>query len=279
MSAASDLPYLLRLLDDNDPAVRPVVSKKLSSFGGDISHDLAALGIQVNLNQKKYLADMLAAGSRQTLRDEWQIPSGGVLALGEDWEGFENILRQLSDFLHDGITLRPSMTDSLDMLVEEILEDIPVPSANDLRHWLFIKGKFRGAAKAADAEKYFDLSHVIEQREGNPTSLGCIFMLVGQRLSIQVDGCNYPGHFLNRISINGEAHLVDGFHRGRKFNIGELLDAHPEISNHAKSAVAQTSHLGVIILRCLKELESTFVASGKIDDAELFNELIKTLNT
>ncbi len=138
---------------------------------------------------------------------------------GGRWEGFENFLRQVSDFLHDGITLRPSMSDALDALAGEITAELVSPSEDDVRRWLFVDGRFRGVPKKADASRYFDLCRVIESRRGNPTSLACMFMLLGRRLDLRVHGCNYPGHFLARIPIGGEPHLVDCFHRGRIFNI------------------------------------------------------------
>ncbi|MGJ8677494.1 MAG: transglutaminase family protein [Akkermansiaceae bacterium] len=278
MAAVSNLPYLIRLLDDRDPAVCSVVIEQISSFGGDISHDLAALGIHMGTAEKKRLTDILAPGRRATLRDEWLVPSDGASAMADDWEGFENILRQISDFLHDGITLRPSLSDNIDLLVEEILNDISHPSEDDVRRWLFVKDTFKGAQKAADSAKYFDLCYVIENRVGNPTSLGCMFMLVSARLGLDVEGCNYPGHFLNRIIVDDEYHLVDCFHAGRLFQVEKLLHAHPEISLKAKTAVSSASHLGVILLRYLAEIESTFKGMGKLEDVELFHELAGTLH-
>ncbi len=278
MATSSDLPYLIRLLDDADPAVRPVVHEQLSGFGGDISHDLAALGIKINLPGQKRLTRLLAPGRRETLRAEWQVPSGGAMALADDWESFENILRQLSDFLHDGITLRPSLPDCLDLLADEIREDHSAPTANDLRRWLFVKGPFTGARKGPDASRHYDLCHVIDRRSGNPTSLGCLFMLMGRRLDARVDGCNYPGHFLARIHVEDRAHLIDCFHGGRRFDIESLLEAHPEISEKARSAVYAPSHLGIILLRCITEMQHHFAAADRTEDAALFKELALTLH-
>ena len=281
MATAEDLPYLIRLLDDKDPAVLPVVKEQISGFGGDISDDLAALGIQVGARDKKTLAELLAPGRRDTLRNEWLAPSGGASAVEDDWEGFENTLRQISDFLHDGVTLRPSLSDSLDLLVDEISADYRDPTAEELRQWLFARkasqGGFKGAKAEADAVTYFDLCDVIEKRVGNPTSLACLFMLVGARFGVQVDGCNYPGHFLNRISIEGVPYLVDAFHSGRKFHAITLLNKHPGISSKAKQAIMAESNLGICLLRYLTEMIATYKALSHGEDEKLFTELAQTL--
>jgi hypothetical protein len=281
MANESDLPYLIRLLDDKDPAVRPVVREHLSDFGGDISHDLAALGIDINFTGKKRLSRLLSPGRRETLRNEWVVPTAGAMAMEDDWENFENTLRQISDFLHDGITLRPSLSDSLDLLMEEVLDDHIAPTANELRCWLFVDGPFKGVGdnttNTTELEN-FDLCHVINTHIGNATSLGCLFMLLGRRMGVQVDGCNYPEHFLARIDVEGRAQLIDCFHGGRKFDIDSLIEAHPEISEKARSAVYASSHLGVILLRFVREMQPSFIAVKRTEDAALFVELAKTLH-
>ena len=277
MPETSDLPYLIKLLDDEDPEVHKAVSEQLASFGGDISQDLTALGIDVPTVGRKRLANLLAGGRRATLRDEWQVPSGGIMAWQDDWDGFEHALRLLSDFLHDGITLRPALSDCLDMMVDEVTADFPVPDADQLRRWLFSRGRFRGARSNADAGEYFDLCHVMDTRRGNPTSLACLFMLLGRRLEIEVEGCNYPGHFLALISCEGRSTLVDCFHLGRTFDARSLLHAHPEISEQARNAVLNPAHLGEVLHRYLSEIRNSLTVLGNAEDVEFFGKLIATL--
>lgn len=277
MSNTNDLPYLIRLLDDNDPAVFPVVREHLAGFGGDISQDLAALGIEMTKSGKKRLSSLLSKGRRETLRREWQVPTRGVSAWEDDWESFEHALRLLSDFLHDGITLRPSLPDCLDMLADEIREDTPAPTANELRQWLFAKGRFKGERRNADACRFFDLCEVISTQRGNATSLACLFMLLGRRCEAQVEGCNYPGHFLARIRIEGKTSLVDCFHRGRDFDIEALLEMHPEISLRAREAVLSPAHLGQVLHRYVTEIRSSLAGSGRDEDADFFAQLVATL--
>lgn len=276
-SVNDDLPYLIRLLDDKDPLVRPVVHKQFSKYGGDISHDLAALGIEIDAAGRRQLSGVLAEGRRLMLRDEWQVPTGGAEALEDDWESFESMLRLIADFLHDGITLRPSLPDSLDLLVDKISETMPAPTANDLRRWLFVDGVFKGATKRPDEVRFYDLCHVIETGQGNPTSLGCLFMLLGRRFGVQVDGCNYPGYFLVRVMVEGRMDLIDCFHAGRRFDVEALIEAHPELSSRARAAVSDTAHLGTILLRYITEIKLSLSTRGRKEDAALFAELADTL--
>lgn len=70
---------------------------------------------------------------------------------------------------------------------------------------------FRG-----NAEEYYDpknslLSEVIETRLGIPISLAMLYVIVGRRAGMQIDGINLPGHFIARY----ERILFDPFHGGR----------------------------------------------------------------
>ena len=277
MPATSDLPFLLRLLDDHDPEVRPAVREQFESYQGDLSHDLAALGISVSVTGKKNLSHWLEPGRRQTLKDEWVMPTGGGAALADDWDAFENLLRLLADFLHDGITLRPSLPDHLDILSDEISQDLPDPTPEGLRRWLFVKGPFKGVSSKADSLCYFDLGYVIEHRRGNATSLGCMYMLLGRRLGAQVDGCNYPGHFLCRIQHGDRLYLVDSAHQGKKFDVDELMISNFEMSAKARRSVIAPCYLGDVLLRYLLEIQYTLASLGRDDDVSLLKKLAGTL--
>ena len=244
MPRANDLSHLIRLLDDDDPVVRPAVREQFAHYQGDLSHDLAALGISLSASGKKRLSHWLEPGRRQTLSDEWIIPSGGGVTLADDWDGFENLLRMLSDFLHDGIMLRPSLPDQLDLLADEIRDDCPDPSVDALRSWLFVKGPFKPTKANADAVGNYDLCRVMDLYQGNATSFGCLFMLIGRRLGLPVEGCNYPGHFLTRIHDEDKVFLVDCYHGGRRFDVDELLSGNLELSEKAQRAISSPYYLG-----------------------------------
>ncbi|MBK1792577.1 transglutaminase family protein [Persicirhabdus sediminis] len=278
MTSIKDLPHLLHLLDDADPQVRPAVESAFKDYDGDISDDVAALGIRMSDEVKNYLSGLLVHGRRRRLRDEWQVPTGGGRELCDDWERFEDLLGVLADFFHDGVDLRPSLPDELDLLADELREVNANPTADEMRKWLFAKKRYKGAAKQVDAVHHYDLCGVIESGEGNPTSLACLFMLLARRFQLNVEGCNYPGHFLARMDVDGKAFLVDCFHSGRKFEVAELLRKHPEISPYAKDAASHACPLGEILLRVVHELEHSYAAKNLDEDAALFRELRRSLD-
>lgn len=67
-----------------------------------------------------------------------------------------------------------------------------------------------------DAERYDDLQNadmirVIDRRKGMPIALCILYIHVGRGCGWQVDGLNFPGHFLCRIEYGGERLIFDPF--------------------------------------------------------------------
>ncbi len=276
----ADLPHLIRLIDDDDPQVRPVVKAKFEAYRGDISQNLAALGCEIPPESKKRLSHWLEPGRRQVLCQEWTVPDGGLAAWAHDWEAFENALRMLSDFLHDGITLRPSLPDQLDLLADEIRESFPEMvqiTAEELRRWLFVSRRFSQPASQVDAVKHYDLCYVMDHKVGNATSLGVLYMLVAQRLGIHVDGCDYPGHFLTRIEDDGVDMLVDCYHGGRCFDVVELLANGLKLTRKAMDAILLPCGLGDVLLRYLREMRYSLSLVGRTEDAVVLEQLATML--
>ena len=86
--------------------------------------------------------------------------------------------------------------------------------ANVLSEYLFDEVGFSG-----DQENYYDprnsyLNDVLERRRGIPITLSLVYMEVGKRLGMDLEGVGMPGHFLVRVRSRQDEVLVDPFHRG-----------------------------------------------------------------
>jgi regulator of sirC expression with transglutaminase-like and TPR domain len=83
-----------------------------------------------------------------------------------------------------------------------------------LRRFLFDEQGFRG-----NFEDYYDprnsfLNDVLDRRLGIPITLSLVFMAVGRRLALPVDGIGLPGHFIVGCQAGEERLLLDPFHGG-----------------------------------------------------------------
>jgi regulator of sirC expression with transglutaminase-like and TPR domain len=80
----------------------------------------------------------------------------------------------------------------------------------DLKRVFFEELGFRG-----NAEDYYDpgnsdLAWVLTHRKGIPITLSLVFMEIGRRLGLEVEGVGFPGHFLVRVQAEAEV-LIDVF--------------------------------------------------------------------
>ncbi len=107
----------------------------------------------------------------------------------------------------------------LDQLAEEVRdrlanETAPPVVLQELIRTLYERNRFRG-----NRESYYDprnsfLSDVLDRRKGIPLTLGMVVLEVGWRLGLDLEGVNFPGHFLVRMRGETVNLLVDPFDDG-----------------------------------------------------------------
>lgn len=85
-----------------------------------------------------------------------------------------------------------------------------------LNQFLFLEKGFAGNTDHYDDPRNSLLHEVLARRTGIPITLSLVYLEVGWRLSLPVEGIGFPGHFLVRYR-GREDLMVDAFH-------GSLLD-------------------------------------------------------
>ena len=71
-----------------------------------------------------------------------------------------------------------------------------------------------------NSDDYYDpansfVDQVIDRRSGIPITLSLIYMVVGSKAGLRVDGIGLPGHFIVRFGEAGDDIYLDPFHGGR----------------------------------------------------------------
>ncbi len=271
------LPYLLRLLDDEQPDVREVISAQLANFGGDLSDQVAGLGIDLSDQDRKTLSVLLQPARRASLREAWFTPSRALLEPDGDWDLFEAFLRMISDFLHDGVSLRPSMSDLLDDLADESAEiglNDPIPLAS----WLFDNDRLTANKRDYYNPRNSDLAHVLENGVGNPLSLSLILILVAQRRKIPIYGCNYPGHFLCWTDTSSGPLVIDPYNKARTLAVKQIIANNPGISTTSKDALSAPARQVDMLRRVLSNLAHAYTKADSTEDLLLVKELTESLD-
>ncbi len=63
---------------------------------------------------------------------------------------------------------------------------------------------------------------MLDRRTGIPLTLCIVYMEVGRRCGLNVEGVGFPGHFLCKVRLAEGELVVDPFHRGQLLGLDEL---------------------------------------------------------
>ena len=150
-----------------------------------------------------------------------------------------------------------------------------------LNDYLFTELHFVGNRDKYEDPRNSCLNEVLERRTGIPITLSLVYMEVAQRAGLQIEGVNFPGHFLVRCpEIGAPRHdgvIIDPFHGGA------LLSEHDcrvLLQRHVGSEVAFNRSLLVsatrtqIIVRMLLNLKNVYVHMRSFPQARDVTELL-----
>jgi regulator of sirC expression with transglutaminase-like and TPR domain len=99
---------------------------------------------------------------------------------------------------------------------------------------------------------------------------------VGRRLGFEIEGVNFPGHFMCRIHEDGYPIIIDCFDNGQLHVQFTLLES-PNLSRSQRNLIRESVDLGSILLRLLNNLSQALEKIGRTEDALLIKELQATL--
>lgn len=80
---------------------------------------------------------------------------------------------------------------------------------------------------SGNTEDYYDprnsyLNEVIDRRMGIPITLAILYMEIGRRIELPLEGVSFPGHFLVRLKLRGGTLVLDPFSGGAPQSEAEL---------------------------------------------------------
>jgi regulator of sirC expression with transglutaminase-like and TPR domain len=78
---------------------------------------------------------------------------------------------------------------------------------------------FEDLGFAGDGDDYYDprnsyLNEVLERRRGIPITLSIVYMELGRKIGLPLEGISFPGHFLVRLALRGRTLILDPFSGG-----------------------------------------------------------------
>lgn len=298
----TELLALLKLCDDPSPVVSRKVARRLRELDAHetdsgVWNEIAAQQIAVSPAQRAALDEILGApddalttgtnaepekARDQKLRAAWS----DIFQQDEETHLLESALLSLCDW-QSGAGSGARGRVLLDELALEFGDfDFSIASsaaglegasqldeAAALAKFLF---DFK-ALHGAPADDYYNpsqsnLTGALENGHGLPITLACIFILVGRRVGLSIEGCSFPGHFLARDSQNGR--VFDPFNGGRALSpreVGALQKAAPGEMKHAAPARE-------IVARVLRNLSVAYYQSGETEKSAFMLSLLQQMD-
>lgn len=208
---------ILRLLRDDDPVTLRLVKSQLARPGASALENLRMLLDGADVVTAAHLRDIIA---------EIKEREAGEL-FGEFCETFGDQGDLEDAAWRIASTLSPSedfaqARETLDRWGAEVARRLaeaktPLDRVETLAEFLGDEIRLRG-----NEEDYYNINNsllpeVIGTRMGIPISLSLVYILVGQRAGVHVDGVGLPGHFI----VRHREHFFDPFHGGRPVGLHE----------------------------------------------------------
>jgi regulator of sirC expression with transglutaminase-like and TPR domain len=148
-----------------------------------------------------------------------------------------------------------------------------------LNAYLFDTLRFVGNRDKYEDPRNSCLNEVLDRRTGIPITLSVVYMEVARRAGLQLDGINFPGHFLVRCPETQSSPylIIDPFHAGALLSEHKcrlLLQKHvgSDVA-FSKSLLAPATRLQIIV-RMLLNLKRIYVHMRSFPQARDVTELL-----
>ena len=155
-----------------------------------------------------------------------------------------------------------------------------------LNEFLFGEERFTGNDAQYDDPRNSFLNEVLDRRTGIPITLALVYMEVAKRAGVEVEGVNFPGHFLVRCrGVKGTRYsrdlLIDAHHGGALLSdtmCRELLTRHAGDEAVRDSHILSHATKLQILMRMLLNLKRAYVRLYSFQQARDITELLLSVD-
>ncbi len=164
--------------------------------------------------------------------------------------------------------------------IEETGNTSPLSCIAAFNAYLFDDQRFVGNRDHYEDPRNSCLNEVLDRRTGIPITLSVVYMEVGLRAGLQVDGVNFPGHFLVRLpepESRASGLIIDPFHAGAMLSEHDcrlLLQKHVGSEVAFSKALLAPATRPQIVVRMLLNLKRIYVHMRSFPQARDVTELL-----
>jgi regulator of sirC expression with transglutaminase-like and TPR domain len=154
-------------------------------------------------------------------------------------------------------------------------------AAEALNGYLFGEEGFHG-----NEQDYYDprnsfLNEVLDRKTGIPITLSTVYLEVARRAGVEAAGVGLPGHFIVKVSADGEDLLVDPYHQGLKLSEEDCQDRLDRIYGgrlRLDSTMLAPCGTKSILARTLRNLKAIYLKTGEQERALRVLDLLLEVN-
>ena len=288
---------MLYLLDDSDERVVEHIENQITLMGMDALSLLEKYwSDEPNVIVQERMVLLIKKINQQSLLQSLRI-----------WEATET-----QDLLEGVLIIDQIANPNLDrQLIENQINKIKLDAWLELNYDLtsFEKVKilnriffdvhgFSGDTESYHSSKNSFISSVLERKKGNPISLSVLYIIVAQQLNIPIYGVNLPQHFIlgyvnefdwmPLLKFNDASSLLDGsgseimfyinpFNKGIIFNKDNIIQFLQQLKIEPNGEYFKTCSNKDILLRILRNLETSYAAENNTSKLELVSQLVAIL--
>ena len=149
-----------------------------------------------------------------------------------------------------------------------------------LNAYLYEELGFSGNRDRYDDPRNSFLNEVLDRRLGIPISLAVVYLEIGHRAGLRLEGVNFPGHFLVRAPAgpgDREDLIVDPFHAGAllsEMDCRHLLRQHLGEEAAFDRGLLATATRQHIVVRMLVNLKRLYVRMRSFPQARAISDLL-----
>jgi regulator of sirC expression with transglutaminase-like and TPR domain len=155
-----------------------------------------------------------------------------------------------------------------------------------LNDYLFSELRFAGNDVHYEDPRNSCLNEVLDRRTGIPITLALLYMEVARRAGVDVEGINFPGHFLLRCRAprgmpNAEDLIIDAFHGGALLSEQDLIRRYGQPGEEGQDVPARLLARAAkpqILARMLLNLQRVYVQMHSYPQARDVTELLLAVN-
>lgn len=267
----------LSLLDDTSPMVRRALLARFAQLGAASGPFLEAVSRGSNrvlarhalfFIEELHFSDPVAEFRGYIRSLSYELESGALL-----------LARTATPHLDVGNCCR-----ELNQIAERCRELIVEPSSAREKCRVLNRVLFHELGFHGNVENYTDprnsfIDQVLERRTGIPLSLSIVYLLVADRLGLNLEPVGLPGHFIVGCFADDLPFFIDPFDRGVFRDADEIFDLLRANNIKPRPTDLSPTPIREVLCRSCRNLVNHYTSAGEPARAKLFARFVEEFET